>query len=558
MSTHPLKWRSGALTDGASRAPARAMLRASGFTDDDFKRPLVGIANTWIEIGPCNYHLRELAAHVKAGVREAGGAPLEFNTISISDGITMGSEGMRASLISREVIADSIELVARGNMFDAIVVLVGCDKTLPAGVMALARLDVPGLILYGGSIAPGRFHGRDVTIMDVFEAVGANAAGAMSDADFGELERQACPGAGACGGQFTANTMAGVCETLGISPFGSASVPADDPAKAEVARKAGAMVVDLLRRGLTPRQILTSRAIENAIASVAATGGSTNAVLHLLAIAHEAGVPLDIDDFDRISSRVPLLADLKPGGRFVANDLHRAGGIPLVIQRLADAGILHQDEITVSGRTIGEHAREAVETPGQEVVRPVANPIKPTGGLVILKGNLAPEGAVVKVAGYSTKQFVGPARVFDSEELAFAAVQTGGIHPGDVVAIRYEGPRGGPGMREMLGVTAALMGAGLGDSVALLTDGRFSGATRGLMAGHVAPEAAHGGPIAALREGDIVRFDLENRVLSVDLPDGELEARMQDLPAVPLRISTGVMGKYARLVSSASMGAVTV
>jgi dihydroxy-acid dehydratase len=558
MSTHPLKWRSGALTDGASRAPARAMLRASGFTDDDFQRPLVGIANTWIEIGPCNYHLRELAEHVKAGVREAGGAPVEFNTISISDGITMGSEGMKASLISREVIADSIELVARGNMFDAIVVLVGCDKTLPAGVMALARLDIPGLVLYGGSIAPGRFQGRDVTIQDVFEAVGANAAGTMSDADFNDLERQACPGAGACGGQFTANTMATVCETLGISPFGSASVPADDPEKSEVARKAGVMVVDLLRRGLKPRQILTSRAIENAIAAVAATGGSTNAVLHLLAIAHEAGVPLQIDDFDRISSRVPLLADLKPGGRFVANDLHRAGGIPLVIQRLAEAGILHADEITVSGRTIGEHAREAVETPGQEVVRPIATPIKPTGGLVILKGNLAPEGAVVKVAGYSTKQFVGPARVFDSEESAFAAVQTGGIKAGDVVAIRYEGPRGGPGMREMLGVTAALMGAGLGDSVALLTDGRFSGATRGLMAGHVAPEAAHGGPIAALREGDIVRFDLENRILSVDLPDGELELRMQNLAPVPLRISTGVMGKYARLVSSASQGAVTV
>jgi dihydroxy-acid dehydratase len=557
MPTHPLKWRSGALTDGDSRAPARAMLRAVGLTDDDFTRPLVGIANTWIEIGPCNHHLRELAVHVKQGVREAGGTPLEFNTVSISDGITMGSEGMRASLVSREVIADSIELVTRGNLFDALVILVGCDKTIPAAVMALARLDVPGLVLYGGSIAPGRFQNRDVTIQDVFEAVGAHDAGTMSDADFDDLERHACPGAGACGGQFTANTMATVCETLGISPFGSASVPADDAGKAAVARKAGALVIDVLRRGLRPRQILTHDAIENAIAAVAATGGSTNAVLHLLAIANEAGVALDIDDFDRISAKVPLLADLKPGGRFVANDLHRAGGIPLVVQRLAQAGLLHEGAITVTGRTIGEHARDAVETAGQQVVRPLANPIKPTGGLVILKGNLAPEGAVVKVAGYEVKPFAGPARVFDSEELAFEAVRSGAIKPGDVVAIRYEGPRGGPGMREMLAVTAALMGAGLGDSVALITDGRFSGATRGLMAGHVAPEAAHGGPIAALREGDIVRLDIPNRTLSVDLSDAELAARMQALTPVPLRVSSGVMGKYARLVSSASRGAIT-
>ena len=557
MPTHPLKWRSGALTDGASRAPARAMLRAVGLTDDDFKRPLVGIANTWIEIGPCNHHLRELAVHVKQGVREAGGTPLEFNTVSISDGITMGSEGMRASLVSREVIADSIELVTRGNLFDALVILVGCDKTIPAAVMALARLDVPGLVLYGGSIAPGRFQNRDVTIQDVFEAVGAHDAGTMSDADFDDLERHACPGAGACGGQFTANTMATVCETLGISPFGSASVPADDDGKATVARKAGALVIDVLRRGLRPRQILTHDAIENAIAAVAATGGSTNAVLHLLAIANEAGVPLDIDDFDRISAKVPLLADLKPGGRFVANDLHRAGGIPLVVQRLAQAGLLHQDAITVTGRTIGEHARDAIETAGQQVVRPLANPIKPTGGLVILKGNLAPDGAVVKVAGYDVKAFAGPARVFDSEEQAFEAVRSGGIRPGDVVAIRYEGPRGGPGMREMLAVTAALMGAGLGDSVALITDGRFSGATRGLMAGHVAPEAAHGGPIAALREGDIVRLDIQNRTLSVELSAEDLAARMQALTPVPLRVSTGVMGKYARLVSSAARGAIT-
>ena len=557
MSSHPLKWRSGALTDGASRAPARAMLRAVGLTDDDFQRPLIGIANTWIEIGPCNYHLRELAAQVKAGVREAGGTPLEFNTVSISDGITMGSEGMRASLVSREVIADSIELVARGNLFDAVVVLVGCDKTIPAGVMALARLDVPGLVLYGGSIAPGRWHDKDVTIQDVFEAVGAHAAGRMNDADFTALERQACPGAGACGGQFTANTMATVCETLGISPFGSASVPAVEPAKDAVGRSAGALVVDLLRRGLRPRQIITRESIENAIAAVAATGGSTNAVLHLLAIAREAGVPLEIDDFDRISARVPLLADLKPGGRFVANDLFHAGGIPLVVQRLAEGGFLHTGAITVTGRTIGEHAREAKETSGQQVVRPLANPIKPTGGLVILKGNLAPEGAVVKVAGYDIKQFAGPARVFDSEEAAFEAIGAGRIQRGDVVAIRYEGPRGGPGMREMLAVTAALMGAGLGDGVALITDGRFSGATRGLMAGHVAPEAARGGPIAALREGDIVRFDLEARRLSVDLSDEELAARMAALQPAPLRVSSGVMGKYARLVSSAAQGAVT-
>jgi dihydroxy-acid dehydratase len=557
MPTHPLKWRSSALTDGPSRAPARAMLRAVGLTDDDFARPLVGIANTWIEIGPCNYHLRDLAVDVKQGVREAGGTALEFNTVSISDGITMGSEGMRASLVSREVMADSIELVARGNLFDALIVLVGCDKTIPAAVMALARLDIPGLVLYGGSIAPGRFKNHDVTIQDVFEAVGAHDAGKMSDADFDDLERHACPGAGACGGQFTANTMATVCETLGISPFGSASVPATDGRKKGVARTAGALVMDVLRRGLRPRQIITRAALENAIAAVAATGGSTNAVLHLLAIANEAGVPLDIDDFDRISAKVPLLADLKPGGRFVATDLYRAGGIPLVVQRLADAGILNRDAITVTGRTIGDHAREATETAGQQVVRPITNPIKPTGGLVILKGNLAPDGAVVKVAGYDVRQFSGPARVFDSEEQASAAIRSGAIRPGDVLAIRYEGPRGGPGMREMLAVTGALMGAGLGDSVALLTDGRFSGATRGLMAGHVAPEAAHGGPIAALREGDTVRFDIQGRALTVDLSDEELAARLKALPPAAARIDSGVMGKYARLVSSAAKGAIT-
>jgi dihydroxy-acid dehydratase len=555
--THTLKWRSSALTDGASRAPARAMLRATGLSDADLERPLVGIANTWIEIGPCNYHLRDLAAHVKEGVRKAGGTPLEFNTVSISDGITMGCEGMRTSLVSREVIADSIELVARGNLFDAVVVLVGCDKTIPAGVMALARLDVPGLVLYGGSIAPGRFQGRDVTIQDVFEAVGAHSAGNMTNAELDALEHQACPGAGACGGQFTANTMATVCEILGISPFGSASVPATDGDKSDVAHNAGMLVMDLLRRGLRPRQILSRPALENAIAAVAATGGSTNAVLHLLAIARESGVPLDVDDFDRISAKVPLLADLKPGGRFVATDLYKAGGIPLVARRLLEGGFLHTDTITVTGRTIGEHAREATETPDQEVVRPLTNPLKPTGGLVILKGNLAPDGAVVKVAGYDLRTHEGPARVFDGEELAFAAVRSGSIRPGDVVVIRYEGPSGGPGMREMLGVTAAIVGAGLGDSVALVTDGRFSGATRGLMVGHVAPEAARGGPIAALRDGDIVRIDLTGRGLNVALSDAEIAKRIASQTPPPVRETTGVMGKYARLVSSAAQGAVT-
>ena len=557
MSSHPLKWRSAALTDGASRAPARAMLRATGLSDADLAHPLVGVANTWIEIGPCNYHLRDLAVHVKAGVREAGGTPLEFNTISISDGITMGCEGMRTSLVSREVIADSIELVSRGNLFDALIVLVGCDKTIPAAVMALARLDIPGLVLYGGSIAPGRWNDHDVTIQDVFEAVGAHAAGTMPAAQLDSLERQACPGAGACGGQFTANTMATVCEILGISPFGSASVPAVDVDKDRVARAAGALVMDVLARGLRPRQIVTKPALENAIAAVAATGGSTNAVLHLLAIASEAGVALDIDDFDRISARVPLLADLKPGGHFVATDLHRAGGIPLVARRLLEGGFLHADAITVTGRTIGEHAREAAETPHQTVVRPLSNPLKPTGGLVILKGNLAPDGAVVKAAGADHRMHTGPARVFDSEEAAFEAVRTGGIQPGNVIVIRYEGPSGGPGMREMLGVTAAIMGAGLGDSVALVTDGRFSGATRGLMVGHVAPEAARGGPIAAVADGDLITIDLAARGLTLEIDAVELARRLAGRPAPPARATTGVMGKYARLVSSAAQGAVT-
>jgi len=533
------------------------MLRAAGLQDDDFTKPLIGIANTWIEIGPCNYHLRELAVHVRDGIRAAGGTPLEFNTVSISDGITMGTEGMRASLISREVIADSIELVTRGNLLDGLIVLVGCDKTIPGGAMALARLNIPGLILYGGSIAPGQFEGHSVTIQDVFEAVGAHARGKMSDAQLKELECAACPGAGACGGQFTANTMALVCEFLGLAPMGISSVPATDAGKAHAGELAGKLVLDLLRKNTTPSQIITKTSIENAIAGVAATGGSTNAVLHLLAIAREAGLPLSIDDFDRISSRTPILADLKPGGRFVATDLYAAGGTPLVAKRMLEAGLLQGSCLTVTGRTLAEEAASAKETPGQQVVRGKDNPLKETGGLVILKGNLAPEGCVVKVAGHKTLNFSGPARVFDSEEAAFAAVDQGKIKAGDVVVIRYEGPRGGPGMREMLAVTAAIVGAGLGDDVALLTDGRFSGATHGLMAGHVAPEAANGGPIAAVRDGDKITFDLPKRTLSVDLTDAEIQKRMANWTAPKPRYTHGVFAKYAALVSSSSLGAIT-
>ena len=557
MADSLLKPRSSVLTDGAHRAPARAMLRAAGLQDDDFTKPLIGIANTWIEIGPCNYHLRELAVHVRDGIRAAGGTPLEFNTVSISDGITMGTEGMRASLISREVIADSIELVTRGNLLDGLIVLVGCDKTIPGGAMALARLNIPGLILYGGSIAPGQFEGHSVTIQDVFEAVGAHARGKMSDAQLKELECAACPGAGACGGQFTANTMALVCEFLGLAPMGISSVPATDAGKAHAGELAGKLVLDLLRKNTTPSQIITKTSIENAIAGVAATGGSTNAVLHLLAIAREAGLPLSIDDFDRISSRTPILADLKPGGRFVATDLYAAGGTPLVAKRMLEAGLLQGSCLTVTGRTLAEEAACAKETPGQQVVRGKDNPLKETGGLVILKGNLAPEGCVVKVAGNKTLNFSGPARVFDSEEAAFAAVDQGKIKAGDVVVIRYEGPRGGPGMREMLAVTAAIVGAGLGDDVALLTDGRFSGATHGLMAGHVAPEAANGGPIAAVRDGDKITFDLPKRTLSVDLTDAEIQKRMANWTAPKPRYTHGVFAKYAALVSSSSLGAIT-
>ena len=533
------------------------MLRACGLRDDDFSKPLIGVANTWIEIGPCNLHLRELAAHVKDGIRAAGGTPLEFNTVSISDGITMGTEGMRASLISREVITDSIELVTRGNLFDALVVLVGCDKTIPAGIMSLARLNIPGLVLYGGSIAPGKFEGHSVTIQDVYEAIGSYGHGEMSEARFKALESAACPGAGACGGQFTANTMALVCEFLGIAPMGLSSVPATDAGKAHAGRRAGELVMELLRQNVTPSKIITKTAIENAITGVAATGGSTNSVLHLLAIANEARIPLTIDDFDRISSRVPIIADLKPGGRFVATDLFAAGGTALVAKRLVDAKLVRGDALTVTGRTIGEEAAAAKETPNQEVVRKIEAPLKSTGGLVILKGNLAPDGCVIKVAGHNIQNFRGAARVFDNEEAAFDAIEKNQIHAGDVLVIRYEGPKGGPGMREMLAVTAALVGAGLGDSVALLTDGRFSGATHGLMAGHVAPEAANGGPIAAVADGDTIVFDLPNRKLNAELTDAEIQRRLASWKAPVPRFANGVMAKYALLVSSAALGAVT-
>ena len=533
------------------------MLRASGLKDDDFAKPLIGIANTWIEIGPCNYHLRELAEHVREGIRAAGGTPLEFNTVSISDGITMGTEGMRASLVSREVIADSVELVARGNLFDGLVVLVGCDKTIPGGAMALARLNIPGLILYGGSIAPGQYDGHPVTIQDVYEAIGAHARGKISDQQLKELECAACPGVGACGGQYTANTMALVMEFLGIAPMGISSVPATHEGKARAAELAGKLTLALLKNNVTPLKIITRAAIENAIAGVAATGGSTNAVLHLLAIAREAGIPLSIDDFDRISSATPILADLKPGGRYVATDLYAAGGTALVAKRLLEAGLLQGDCLTVTGHTLAEEAAKAKETSGQQVVRSKNNPLKTTGGLVILKGNLAPEGCVVKVAGHNLANFSGPARVFDSEEAAFAAIDKGTIQAGDVVVIRYEGPRGGPGMREMLQVTAALVGAGLGDSVALLTDGRFSGATHGLMAGHVAPEAAVGGPIAAVHDGDTIVFDLPHRSLRVEITDAELKRRLAAWTAPQPRYVHGVMAKYALLVSSSSLGAIT-
>jgi dihydroxy-acid dehydratase len=545
------------ITEGRDRAGARAMFKAIGFTDADLSRPLIGVANTWIETMPCNFHLRRLSAKIKDGIREAGGTPMEFNTIAISDGEAMGTEGMRASLVSRDLIADSIELVCRGQMFDAVVCLVGCDKTIPAGAMALARMNLPGIVLYGGTINPGHYRGKDVTIQDVYEAIGANVAGKMSDAELKQLEDVACPGAGACGGQYTANTMSTVMEMIGLSPIGYNSVPAMDPEKDKVAFDCGRIVMNVLKSGLLPRRILTRKAFENAIASVAATGGSTNAVLHLLAIAREAGVKLEIDDFQKISQRTPLLADLKPSGRFVAVDMHRAGGVRLLAKRLLEGKRLEGAAKTVTGRTLSEEVANAHETPGQEVIALLDQPLKATGGLVILKGNLAPEGCVAKISGHERLEQRGPARVFDSEEKAMAAVTAKKIKAGDVVVIRNEGPKGGPGMREMLGVTAAIVGEGLGESVALLTDGRFSGATRGLMAGHVSPEAALGGPIAAVRDGDIIHFDVRQRVLEIEISRKELRSRMQKWKAPKSRYPTGVFAKYAALVSSASQGAIT-
>jgi dihydroxy-acid dehydratase len=549
--------RSRVMIDGPDRAPARSMMRAVGYDDDDFKRPLVGVAHSWIEIMPCNINQRELAGWVKEGIREAGGTPVEMNTIAVSDGIAMGTEGMKASLISREIVADSIELVTRGHLLDALVCVSGCDKTIPGTVMALARLDIPGLMVYGGSIMPGRFQGRDVTIGDVFEAVGKHAVGKMTDAELRELEGNACPGAGACGGQFTANTMATAFEALGISPAGSSRVPATDPRRKEVMREAGRRAVAMLKEDFRPSRVLKRENFENAIAAVMATGGSTNAVLHLLACAREAGTDLSLDDFDVISSRTPLIADMKPWGRFTAVDMDRAGGIMVVMQRLLDAGLLKKDAMTVTGHTIGEEARAAKETSGQEVVRPLAKPIAKSGGMVILKGSLAPEGGVMKVAGHLMEARRFTARVFDREEDAFAAVVAGKIKEGDCVVIRYEGPKGGPGMREMLGVTGAIVGAGLAEKVSLITDGRFSGATHGHVVGHIAPEAAVGGPIAAIQDGDTILIDPAKRRLDLDVAEDEMRRRLVSTKVPPLRYKTGAMGKYAKLVSSASSGAVT-
>ena len=556
MSFDP-RHKSRTLLDGPDRAPARSMLKAIGFTDEDLAKPLVGVAHCWIEVTPCNWNHRKMAEKVKEGVRAAGGTPIEFNTISITDGIAMGTEGMKASLISREVVADSVELVTRGHLFDALVGISGCDKTIPAMVMALARLNIPGLMLYGGSIMYGEYQGRRLTIQDAFEAVGAFNAGKMSAAELKEIENRACPGAGACGGQFTANTMSTAFEMLGISPMNGNGVPAMDPSKDEVAFQCGRRVMDLLKKGVTPRQIITRKALENAIAGVMATGGSTNAVLHLLAVAKDAGVRLTIDDFDRISRKTPLLADLKPWGRFTAPEMYKAGGMAVVAKRLLEAGLLHADQMTVTGKTIGEEARAAREEPGQKVIRPLASPLKPTGGMVILRGSLAPEGCVAKVSGQTRLAHRGPARVFEREEDAFAAVKKGKIKAGDVIVIRYEGPKGGPGMREMLVVTGALQGAGLGESVALMTDGRFSGATHGFMVGHVAPEAAAGGPIAALRNGDVIVIDVKRRRLDVELSPAEIKKRLRAVKSPKPRYATGAMAKYARLVSSASEGAVT-
>jgi dihydroxy-acid dehydratase len=548
---------SRALLEGPERAAARAYLKGIGYDDDALARPIVGIANTWTETMPCNFHLRRLAERVKDGVRAAGGTPMEFNTVAISDGINMGTEGMKPSLVSREVIADSIELVARGHAFDAIVALSGCDKTIPGCVMALARLDRPSVMLYGGTIAPGRFRDRDVTIQDVFEGVGAHAAGRMSEAELTELENRASPGAGACAGQFTANTMGMAFEVLGISPMGSSMVPAEDGKKGAVAEDCGRLALELLERDLRPSAVITKPSLENAIAGAAMSGGSTNVVLHLLAVAREAGVELTIDDFDRIAWSTPLLADLKPGGRYVATDLYRAGGVPLVVKRLREAGLLHAEAPTVTGHTLGEMADLARETEGQQVIHALDDPLKANGGFAILRGSLAPEGCVVKLSGHDRLEHRGPARVFESEEDAFAAVKARSIEPGDVVAIRNEGPAGGPGMREMLQVTAALVGEGLGDSVALLTDGRFSGATHGFMAAHVAPEAPRGGPIAAVQDGDTIVFDVAARELNLELPEEEIRERIAAYRSPPPAYRTGVLAKYARQVGSASEGALT-
>jgi dihydroxy-acid dehydratase len=556
-STRLPRPRSATVFDGPDRAHSRAYMKGIGFDDDALSRPTIGIANTWTEAMPCNFHLRGLAEHVKEGVRAAGGTPMEFNTVAVSDGVTMGTQGMKASLISREVIADSIELMARGYQFDAIVALCACDKTIPGCAMALARLDVPSVLLYGGSIAPGHWHGRDVTILDIFEAIGAHNAGEMTDEELTDLENVASPGAGACGAQFTANTMACAFEALGISPGGSAMVPAEDDEKNTVAEKIGELVIRVLVDDITPSKVITRDSLENAIACICASGGSTNGVLHLIALAHELDIELTIDDFERISRATPLFADLKPGGRFVATDLYAAGGVPVILKRLADAGILHGDAITVSGRTIAEEAQAAREAPGQEVVRPLDNPLKTEGGLAIMRGNLAPEGAVVKLAGTERRQQTGPARVFETEEACFRAVKDQQINPGDIVVIRNEGPIGGPGMREMLQVTAAIVGEGLGESVAMVTDGRFSGATRGLMIGHVAPEAAKGGPIAAIREGDEITVDIDGRRLDVALSDEEIAKRVAEYDFPPPLYTRGVMAKYAATVSSAAHGAIT-
>jgi dihydroxy-acid dehydratase len=553
----PLKKRSAALTDGADRAPARAMLKGIGFNDDDLSRPLIGVCTAWIETMPCNFNHRDLARHVKAGIRAAGATPMEFNTISISDAVTMGSEGMRASLVSRELIADSIELTARGHLFDGLVCIVGCDKTIPAAVMALCRLQLPGLVLYGGSIAPGRWRDRDVTIQDIFEAVGQHQIGAISDEELHDLEDVTCPGAGACGGQFTANTMATAMDVLGISPVGLSEIPATDPSKRDAARRAGEMAVSLLRNGVTPASIITRPALENAIACVAATGGSTNAVMHMIAIAREAGVDLSIEDFHQVVARTPVIANLKPGGDFVATDLHRAGGISLVIRELAKIDALHTEVRTVDGRTLAEIGDAAQEAAGQSVVVPAERPIMPVGGMAILKGNLAPDGCVVKLAGHERLFHRGPARVFDSEEACFGAVKRQAIVPNDVVVIRYEGPAGGPGMREMLMVTAALVGEGLGGDIALITDGRFSGATHGLMVGHISPEAARGGPLAVVQEGDSIEIDVKERELRLLISEDEIAKRLADWQPPPHRYRSGVFAKYAALVSSASEGAVT-